>query len=182
MSVGCFEQGLLGADVERRDLGDRIDQHFVVEPADRGPVDRQAQSVAEALRVALDLGPLEQRQRRRVAVVERLDVDLGAAIGRVDLGLADQAETVRSQQHDVEAAVVEFLDPDNVADASDLVQRRIVIVEIERLDHPDLPRALDRVLDHLAVARLEDMQRQLARGNRIAPASGKIGTLSLRLM
>ena len=67
----------------------RIDQHFVVEPADRIPVDRQAHRVAEPPRFALDLGALGERQRRRLAVVESLDVDVGAAVGRVDLSFAE---------------------------------------------------------------------------------------------
>ena len=79
-----LEQRLLGADVERRDLGDGVDQHLVVEPADRGPVDRQPERVAEPPRLALDLGALAQRQRRRLAVVERGDVDVGVAVGRVE--------------------------------------------------------------------------------------------------
>ena len=66
-SVGLLEQRLLGADVERRDLGDGVDQHLVVEPADRVPVDRKAQRVAEPPRLALDLGALGERQRRRLA-------------------------------------------------------------------------------------------------------------------
>ncbi len=51
---------------------------------------------------------------------------------------------------------------DDLAEAADLVQRRlIVLVEAQRLDHPDPRRAVDRVAHHLAVARLENVQRQL---------------------
>src|SRR6185369_1602805 len=76
--------------------------------------------------------------------------------------LADQPEAVRAQQDDVEAAVVELLDADDLAEAADLVQRRlIVLVEAQRLDHPDPRRAVDRVAHHLAVARLENVQRKL---------------------
>ena len=55
-----LEQRLLGADIERRDLGDGIDQHLVVELADRVPVDRQPKRIAEPPRLALDLGALDQ--------------------------------------------------------------------------------------------------------------------------
>ena len=66
-SVGFLEQRLLGADVERRDLGDGIDQHLVVEPADRVPVDREPERIAEPARLALDLGAL----RRATAAAAR---------------------------------------------------------------------------------------------------------------
>ena len=62
-------------------------------------------------------------KRRRLVVVERGKVDVGLAIGRAAVGLGDQAEALRSQQHDVEAPVVQFLDPDQFADAADLVER-----------------------------------------------------------
>ena len=78
-----LEQRLFRAGVEWRDLGDGVDQHFVVERPDRVPVDRQAQRIAEAARLALDFRPLEKRQRLWLLIVERLDVDLGVAIGRV---------------------------------------------------------------------------------------------------
>ena len=57
-----LEQRLLGADVERRHLGDGVDQHLVVEPAHRLPVDGQAQSVAEPPRLALDVRTLDARK------------------------------------------------------------------------------------------------------------------------
>ena len=160
--MASFEQRLLGADIERRDLGDRVDQHFIVEPGDRGPVDRKAERVAEPARFALHLRALDQRQRLGLLVVERGDVDLGAAVGGIGLGLADQPKAVGAQQHDVEPPVIKLLDPDHLADAADVVERRlVVVVEPVRLDHRDLAGAVDRVADHLAVARFEDVERQL---------------------
>ena len=64
----------------------------------------------------------------------------------------------------------QLLDPDDVADAADVVQRRlIVVVEPVRLDHRDPPAAVDRVAHHLAIARLEDVQRQLASAGTGSP-------------
>ena len=60
-----LEQRLLGADVERRDLGDGVDQHFVVEPGDRGPIDREPERITEPAGLALDLGPLDRAPAAR---------------------------------------------------------------------------------------------------------------------
>src|SRR4029079_8885545 len=57
-----LQQGLLGADVEWRDLGDGVDQHLVIQLPYRIPVDRQAQRIAESPRFALDFRPLDQCQ------------------------------------------------------------------------------------------------------------------------
>ena len=91
VSVGCFEQRLLGADIERRDLGDGIDQHLVVEPADRVPIDRKPiaspsrrASRSTSARSAIDSGGGS-------LVIECLDVDFRAAIGGVDFELARSA-------------------------------------------------------------------------------------------
>ena len=122
--AGFLEQRLLGAGVERRDLGDGVDQHFVVEPPDRVPVDRQPERIAEAARLALDRAAQDQRQRVGLAVVERGEVDVGLAIERAAVGLGDQAEAVRALEDDVEAPVVELLDPDDLAEAAGAEQRR----------------------------------------------------------
>ena len=61
--VARLEQGLLRADVERRDLGDAVDQHLVVEPRDRIPVDRIAERIGIAARLALELGALGDAER-----------------------------------------------------------------------------------------------------------------------
>ena len=79
--AGLLEQRLLGAGIERRDLGDGVDQHFVVEPPDRVPVDRQAERVAEAPRFLLDRAAQDQGQRLGLVVVERGEVDVALAIG-----------------------------------------------------------------------------------------------------
>ena len=177
-----LEQGLV-APMSNGATGHPDHQHLDVEPPDRGPVDRSGQSVAEALRVALDLGPLEQRQGRRVAVIERFDIDLGAAISGVDLGFANQAEAVRPEQHDVEPTVVELLDPDDVADAADLIQQAgLSSSKLSGWIIPICPAPSIASLDHLAVARLEDVQRQLRAREQDRAGQRKIGILSLRLM
>ena len=80
-----FEQSLLGADIERRDLGDGIDQHLIVQSADRFPIDRKTQGVAKASRLALDICPLGDAQRRRLFIVEGGKVYVGLAIGGADI-------------------------------------------------------------------------------------------------
>ena len=87
-----LEQRLLGADVERRDLGDGVDQHLVVEPADRRPVDRQPQRVAEPARLALDLGALASATSGGGSlVVERGRRRHRPAIGGVEVALRRSA-------------------------------------------------------------------------------------------
>jgi hypothetical protein len=63
----AFEQGLLRADVERRDLGDAVDQHLVVEPGHRFPIDRIAERIGVTPRFALELGALDARERLGLA-------------------------------------------------------------------------------------------------------------------
>src|SRR4029079_11592448 len=75
---------------------------------------------------------------------------------------ANQPEAVRTEEHNIVAAVVQLLDTDQLPDAADGVEGSlIVVVEPVRLDHRNPPRTVDRILDHLPVARLENMQRQL---------------------
>ena len=75
-----LQKRLFGADVERRDLGDGIDQHLVVEPRDRRPIDGKAKRVAELARFLFNLCPLGDRQRVRLLIVERGNVDVGRAV------------------------------------------------------------------------------------------------------
>ena len=67
--------------------------------------------------------------------------------------------------------------PTMLADAADRIERRlIVVVEPVRLDHGDPAGAVDRVADHLAIARLENVQRQLrAREQDRAGQAGRSG-------
>src|SRR5438874_9910895 len=82
----------------------------------------------------------------------------------------EETETVRAEQHDVEPAVVELLDADDLANAADAIERRlVVVVDPERLDHADLPGAVDRIVHHLAIARLENVQRELRAGEQDRP-------------
>src|SRR5436309_470386 len=88
----CSSVISVGAHFEWCYLGDRVAQHFIIEPSDRAPVDREAPRVAELPRFAFDLGALDHLERLRLLVVERLDVHLGAAVGGVIIALADQPE------------------------------------------------------------------------------------------
>ena len=49
-----FQQGLLRTGIERCNLGNGVDEHFVVEPPDRAPVDRQPQRIPELASLAFD--------------------------------------------------------------------------------------------------------------------------------
>ena len=118
--------------------------------------------LAEAASFAFDLGAFGNRQGGRVLVIECLDVDFGTAVGRIDADIPEEAEPVRAEQDDIEPPVLQFLDSDDLADAADRVERcSVVVVEPVRLDHPDPSAPVDRVAHHLAVARLEDVQRKL---------------------
>ncbi len=96
-------------------------------------------------------------------------VDVSLTIGGSAIGFGDQAEPLRSEQHDVEPPVVQFLDPDQFAEAADLVQTGWVGV-VGRLDHRDPSRPGHRVLDHRAIAFLEDVQRQMRAREQDRPA------------
>jgi hypothetical protein len=87
-SSACFEPG-----IERGDLGDAVDQHLVVEPADRFPVDRIAERVGISFGLALQLGALDAGERIGVeVVVEPGLVRVDLAIGGRDLHLVGKAE------------------------------------------------------------------------------------------
>jgi len=157
-----FEQRLLRPDIERGHLRDRIDQHLVVEARDCSPIDGQPQGISETTGLPLDFGSLDDGKRRRLAVVEGFDVDIEAAVKGVGVRLAEQSETAGSEEYDVEPSVIQLFDADDFADAPHAVERcLVIIVEPMRLDHGDLSCAIDGVADHVAVARLEDMQWKL---------------------
>jgi hypothetical protein len=107
------------------------------------------------------------RLERRGAVAERLveRVHLGDSIEAAALArqLADDAEAMRRAQQEVEAAVGQPLVLRDEAGAADLVRRRIARHLPRSLgphrDHPDPAVARERVLHHLAIARLEDVER-----------------------
>jgi hypothetical protein len=82
-------------------------------------------------------------------------------------------ERCRHRRHEHrEAAVVEFLDPDDLAEAAGAVERRVGAVarlgrsfgiaeEHARLDHRDSARPGERVADHFAITFFKNVQRQL---------------------
>jgi hypothetical protein len=133
-----LEQRLLGADVERRDLGDGIDQHFVVEPADRFPVDRQPERIAEPPRFALDLGALASdsgggslssnaRCRRR------------RSGRRASVGLGDQPEAVRASRTMLKRPSSSSSTPTISPTQPTRRAAPVVVVHPVRLDHADPP-------------------------------------------
>ena len=78
-----------------------------------------------------------------------------------EVAFCDQPEAVRSEQDDVEAAVVELLDADDLADAADRGTAAAMSSSIRSAGSSDATAAVERVADHVAVARLEDVERQL---------------------
>ena len=64
-----LQQRLLGANVERRDLRNGIDQHLIVQLPNRTPVDSQSQRIAEPLSLAFDFGPLGKAERIGLRIV-----------------------------------------------------------------------------------------------------------------
>ena len=71
-----FEQRLLSPDIERGHLCNGIDQHLVIELADRSPVDRKPEGIAEPARLPFDIGPLDEVQRLRLIIVISGQVDI----------------------------------------------------------------------------------------------------------
>ena len=116
-----LQQRLLGGDIERRDLGDAVDQCLVVELCDRVPVDRIAEASANGSRFAFQRGALDRapgcRDRPR-STLEQFGLDL--AERRRDVEFARDAEAGFAGQDDVEAAVVQRLDLGDPAEAADL--------------------------------------------------------------
>ena len=106
-----------------------------------------------------------------VAVVERLDdrLDAREPVGPAVV-LAGDPELLEAAQHDVVAAVGEPLDVRDDARAADRVDRRPPLVVAlppgPQQHHADHAIAVERVGHHLAVARLEDVQRQETRWGR----------------
>ncbi len=92
----------------------------------------------------------------------RLELDAGLAIALV-IELFANFIPLQSLQEDVEAAVQQSLDADQSSDAPDLKDGRVAVILVLpaflQEGHPDTlpPRA--GVGHHLAVPRLEDMQR-----------------------
>ena len=140
-----------------------------VELAYGSPIDRQAQRIAESLGLPLHLGALGEAERLGLRIVEGGQVDVGLAIGGSKIPLRDQAEASGSVKHDVEPAVVQFLRADDLADASGVEQRRRLAFA-RRLDHSDSASPRERVANHIAIARLENMKRQLGAGKQDCPS------------
>ena len=80
--VGGLEQRLLGSDIERRDLGDSVDQRLVVEARDRLPIDRIALRLCEAPRLPLQRRPVGDAERAAILVGLDLGFDLAPMVGR----------------------------------------------------------------------------------------------------
>ena len=69
-------------------------------------------------------------------------------------------------EDDIVAAVIELLDPDDLADAPDWIEWRALVLRRMRLDHPDAAWAIQDIAIHLALARFEDVMRQLRPGKK----------------
>src|SRR3546814_3540436 len=129
-----LQQRLLGADVERGDLGDAVDQHLVVQPTYRLPVDDITQSVGIAFRFAFQLRPLDAGQRIGLDVIrESAEIGIDLAIGRLDLGFPRDAEAADAFEDDVEAAILQLLGADDPAEAADFEQARRHTSELQSL-------------------------------------------------
>ena len=91
------------------------------------------------------------------------DLDHGAAI-RPRVIFLDDAHPIESMQDDVVAAIVELRRMDDDGAAADWINRRpaVVIAFPSRLQqhHAEAPVGLERVRDHRAIPRLEDVKRQ----------------------
>ena len=108
--------------------------------------------------------PLAQRvEGRRVAHGVGELLDGGEAVGLAGL-LLEHPEAGLPEEQDVVPPVVEPLVLDDRPGAAERVDRRppLVVLLVPGLEEDDADRAVrpERVLDHLPVARLEDVQRQ----------------------
>ena len=103
-------------------------------------------------------------------LLERIDLRDAVEPAPVARQLADDPEAMGRPQQQMEAAVGEALVLGDEAGAADLVRRRVARHLARTLgpdrDHPDPAIARERVLHHLAVARLEDVE-----GNACPPAA-----------
>ena len=93
------------------------------------------------------------------------DLNLGRAIEFAGLDLAAHADTFPAQEQDVEAAIGQTLVLNDLAQTSDFLEWRrlgpgLSLGKRTDLDHRDQPIAGQGVLGHLAVARLENMERK----------------------
>jgi hypothetical protein len=80
------------------------------------------------------------------------------------LHLADDTEAVGAVEDDVEAAVLELLQPDDLADAADRVERLLrIVLHFDELGLNDCDKAIvvHGVANHFAIAGLEDVKREL---------------------
>ena len=91
---------------------------------DRLPVDRIAERVGIAPRLALELGALGHAEDGSSSSSKAAAVGVDLAVERVDRRLARDAEPAEPLQHDVEAAVLQLVAGADPAEAADLEQGR----------------------------------------------------------
>jgi len=133
---------------------------------------RIALRVGEAARFLLEPGPHNRSNHIACILFEQFGFDL--AKGRRHIEFAQHPEPGLAFEHEIVASVFqrfEFADP---AKAADMEQRRPFVGPL-RLDHPDPPVAGQCIAYHRAVARLEDVQRQLQSGVEDRAGQGKDG-------
>src|SRR5580658_1957901 len=166
--VGRFEQRLLLAGREGTDHGDGGDEALVVGRRERLPV--RGDLVAREER--LERGEETLARERRVLLMLLVEVAAIAPPIRHDAAvepalarqLFDDVEAQKPGQRDEIAAVLrlaELGEPPGAADAVDRGLAGIALVS-KRLHHADKALARERVPRHGEVARLEDVERQLA--------------------
>jgi hypothetical protein len=84
------------------------------------------------------------------------------------------AHAREAEHQDAEAAVRQPLVARDLAEPRDLEHRRLrarrLVLALEDRPHHETARAVEHVLDHLAIARLEDVQRQELAGEQEHPA------------
>ena len=159
----------------RRDLGDAFTS---ISSSRRRPlpIDLIAQGISVSPRLAFELGALGEAERIGIVVLvaEAFAIGVDLAIRASRPPPPRDAEAPEPFQHDLKRPSSSSsplrcgpMHPiSNKAGASSCLG----------LDHGDEAVARQRVAHHRAVTRLEDVERQRARGKRSAPASGKTGT------
>ena len=131
--VGSFEKRLFAGRVERCDLGNTVDQCFVVEPLDRIPVHRITLHVRKTPSLEFETGPFDAGQDLVLGIVDYFRLDLTEAGPNIQF--AHKAKPRLTVENDVISAVLQRFDIADPPQTADIVKRGAILRLLEQLQN-----------------------------------------------